>query len=401
MASKATSPATNGAGARKCQSWIESFVEHTSNLESAPIYRKWSAISIIAATLEQKVWVTTSSPLYPNLYIFLVGHAGIGKSRSIHAATGFYRELPEPHIAPTSVTMASLVDHLVEAKRTIINYPEPMVEYNSLLIVADELSAFMAEYKGNELIPGLTTFYDCGPYGQGRRVKDIRIQIRRPQINILTGTTPSNLLTFIPEYAWDQGFTSRIIMVYADHKPLINIWKTPSRAKPPDMVHDLKIINSLAGQFSWTEEWSTAMHNWKELGFDPVPDHPKLRWYCERREAHMIKLSMIASVDRGNDLELTKNDFNTAMGWLLEAEHYMKHVFDINVGVDSKAAEEVVHFVRLAGEKGISESKLNDFVFRRVPINSVKNMVNVLQESGYIKAVRLDPVTKTRIFIAP
>src|SRR5229473_1704407 len=125
MASKHTSPAINGAGRRKLASWIESFVDYTSNLEAAPIFRKWSAISVIAATLEQKVFVTTSSPLYPNLYVFLVGHPGIGKSRAITSAASFIREIPEIHLGATSMTMASLVDKMNEAKRTIVNLPNP------------------------------------------------------------------------------------------------------------------------------------------------------------------------------------------------------------------------------------------------------------------------------------
>src|SRR5438552_2612168 len=140
---KSSNPAINGSGKRRCESWIDSFVEHTSNLESAPIFRKWAAISTIAAALEQKVWVDTSSPLYPNLYVFLVGNAGIGKTRAIMSALGFIRELPELHLGATSMTMASLVDHMNEAKRTIINMPDPVIEYNALMICTDELSAFM------------------------------------------------------------------------------------------------------------------------------------------------------------------------------------------------------------------------------------------------------------------
>src|SRR6267378_5066033 len=79
--SKTTGPMINGPGRRRLTSWIESFIEHTVNLESAEIYRKWAAISMIAAALEQRVWVDTGSALYPNIYTFLVGHPGIGKSR--------------------------------------------------------------------------------------------------------------------------------------------------------------------------------------------------------------------------------------------------------------------------------------------------------------------------------
>src|SRR5262245_59266640 len=146
MASKIGKAGTKGNAHRSGQSWIDQFVAWSGGLESGTIFRKWAAISTIASVLEQRVWLTTSTPLYPNLYIFLVGHAGIGKSRTISAAGRFLREVPELHLGPNSVTMASLVDCLVAAKRQIVRLPEPMYEYNSLTILADELSAFMAMY---------------------------------------------------------------------------------------------------------------------------------------------------------------------------------------------------------------------------------------------------------------
>src|SRR5581483_6219238 len=307
----------------------------------------WAAIGIIGATLEQKVWLQTSAPLYPNLYIFLVGHPGVGKTRTIMSAAKFYRGLPEPHLAPTSMSMASMVDALVDAKRTIINLPNPPLEYNSMLICADELSAFMHKFD-DEIIGGLTTFYDVtAPYSQRRRGNDLRILIKHPQLSILSGTTPSNLIKFMPENAWDQGFTSRVIMVFSDQRIISDdFFAHTSRDAPSDMVHDLAIINSLIGQFSATEDYRAAINNWRKVGQGPVPNHPKLLHYNTRRLAHLLKLSMVAAVDVGNQLLLTKEVFNRAMGWLLEAEEVMPEIFKAGgTGADAKAMDEIFHYV--------------------------------------------------------
>ncbi len=358
------------------------------------MFRKWAAIGTIAAILEQKVWVKTAADFitYPHLYTFLVGHAGAGKSWAITTAAMLMRGIPETAFAPTSVNMATMVDSLLSHKRTIINLPEPAIEYNSMFIIADELSAFMHEYS-YELIAGLTAFYDVNPYERARVYyeKGTKI-IERPQLNILTGTTPSNLLKFIPEAAWEQGFTSRVIMIYAEDKPIVDLWNAPPSVKPADLIHDLEIINHLIGQFGWTEDWSKAMHNWKLLGFQPVPNHPKLRWYCERRERHMIKLSMIASVDRGNDLELTKEDFNRAMGWLLEAEQWMPYIFQSgNAGQDSKAMDEILFFVKQAGDKGVNQQRIVNFARTHIMYaHNVMNILNLMENSGMIKVAGID-----------
>src|SRR5437879_11246615 len=240
--SKTTSAMTNGSGRRKCQSWIGSFIEATSNLDAPTIFRKWTAISTIAAVLEQKVWVRTSRPLFPNLYALIIGHPGVGKTRTIREARNLVHELPDFHLAPISLTFASLVDSLTAAKRMLIRLPDVPLEYNSMYICADELGAFIHKYD-DEMIAGLSAFYDPDPYSQNRRTRDIAIKIKSPQLNILAGSTPSNLIKFMPEGAWDQGFTSRLIMVFSDERIIGDDFAGKTQVNLGDLEYDLRTIN--------------------------------------------------------------------------------------------------------------------------------------------------------------
>ena len=343
----------------------------------------------------------TQSALYPNLYIFLAARAGIGKTRAIFAADEFVRKVEGVFHGHTSMTMASLVDRLSEARCRIqrLAKGEGMLEYNSLYVVADELSAFMSEYDSG-LIAGLTTFYDNVPYSQARRTNDIRIEIERPQLNILSGTTPSNLVRTMPEFAWEQGFTSRIILVYADDAPMIDIFNTPARDLPKDMIEDLQSINLLEGQFGWDETYSRAMSNWRDAGMKPVPDHPKLEHYCQRRFAHLMKLTMIANVDRDGHMVLTKDDFNVAINWLLEAEHYMRRIFESSqASPDTGAMDEIHHFVASFPE-GCPEARLIGFARKKIPALYVLKTIDVMIFSGMIGVKTMDESTQLRTFIA-
>lgn len=302
------------------------------------------------------------------------------------------------------MTMASMVDNMVEAKRTIIQLPEPPIEYNTMYFVADELSAAMSQYDP-ELIAGLTTFFDCVPYAQARRTKDLRIKIPRPQLSMLVGTTPSNLIKTLPEAAWEQGFTSRSLMIYSDasDKPIIDVFsdENKTRPMPSEMIHDLKLINNLVGQFGWTEDYAKAMHNWKLLQYKPAPSHPKLEHYCSRRFSHLIKLSMVASVDRGSDLVLTKQDFNLAMGWLLEAEYNMPDIFQGGSGTtDASAIREIKHFVEAAGPKGVSEHLIIRYARDFVPGHAVMKIIEIMEKSGDISAISINPRTNLKVYAA-
>lgn len=351
--------------------------------------------------LEQKVWLTTSSQLYPNLYVFLIGHPGVGKTRSVRAAKSLVQEIPEFHLAPTSMTSASLVDVIETSKRLIVRMPQEPLEYNTCAIFADELGTFMHKYD-NEMVAVLSAFYDPDPYGQNRRGKDIKIKIKKPQLNILCGSTPSNLLEFMPEGAWNQGFTSRIILVFSDERIIGDDFAKVTSEMSPDLLYDLKIINSLCGEFKVTEDYRTCVNNWRQLGEVPVPQHPKLLHYNTRRRVHLYKLSMIAAINKSNTLILTRDDFNQAMNWLVEAEVHMPQIFSEGAtNSEAQAIDEIYHFIRTNDRgAGLSEHKITNFARERIPLHSILNVISIMEKSGMIAVISEDKRTGLRTYKA-
>lgn len=394
---------TNGSGQRRLESWIGAFLEYTEHLEAPPIWRQWAAISTIASVLQRKVWVRTSKgDLNPNLYTVLVGFAGTGKSVTISAAEVFLRELEEMtkpqgvHIAPTSMTMASMVDCLVESKCSLVRPGQvpPVVEFNSLAILADELSALIHQYD-KEFMAGLTKIFDGGIYAQYRRGKDLRIKVEQPQLNILAGTTPSNLCQFMPEGAWEQGFASRIIMVYSGDRSLADIFADRDAIAGRDvgynnLLSDLHSIYALYGRMKIDDDAIEAFRAWRDGGEKPSPTHPKLTHYCSRRTSHIIKLCMVASAARGADMRISLGDFHVARNWLLGAELSMPDIFKAGVtSNDSKTMEETWHYVWAnfaKNKKPILENKIIQFVSMRMPAHSVLRTIEIMERDGTLKS---------------
>lgn len=366
-------------------SWIDHFVEVAATVESPKLFRKWTAISTLAATLEQKVWITTSSPMYPNLYTFLIAPPGGGKSRVIDLAHDLLHTLPDPYIAPTSINAASIIDHLLECKRIILSPGASAVEYNAMSILVGEFGTFMSSYD-DDLMAILTDFYNVRPYGQRRRGGNLKIKIERPMLNMLVGSTPSNLMRFMPENAWGQGFASRILFIFSDEKERIDDFATKKTELSQALINDLSIINTLTGQFSVTEEYRTAVNNWRELdeNIPPKPTHPRLQHYCSRRKEHLYRLSMVSAIDRGNALLLTKEDFNRAMSWLIEAEQDMPKIFqNTTESSDSVIMDETVHMIQTKGGV-IEEGTLIRYLRQRVPSHAVMRVVEIMERSGLI-----------------
>ena len=122
----------------------------------------------------------------------------------------------------------------------------------------------------------------------------------------------------MPEKAWGQGFTSRLIMIFSDERIIGDDFAEVEKTYSADLAHDLEIINEQIGQFEVTQAYQDAVNNWRALGEQPVPSHPKLIHYVTRRRTHLYKLSMVSAIDRSNALILTRMTSNRAMGWLLK-----------------------------------------------------------------------------------
>jgi hypothetical protein len=387
MALKPTTLATNGSGLRKYPSWIDAFVEYTGKfLESGEIFRRWGAISALAATLEQKVWIDTGNRLYPNLYVFLVGSAGAGKSRVIDNVIEIVKTVPQFHLAPSSMSKASMTDMMEESIRRLVH---PTDEYYTMYAAIDELTILMTKFE-NDIVAALTKFYDCTMFKEAKRMEALRHDLPRPQLNFLTGCTPESLLTVVPPVAWGQGFMSRVILIHTekqDFKDILGVTRPPMEG---DIIHDLLIISEVRGEIHWTDEYQETLHNWRKGGCAPVPQHPYLKDYVARRTSHLLKLSMVACIDRGGPLELNGNDFERAKGWLLEAEAMMPAIFAQGmVTADSRAFDEIEDFVRRNGR--VSKEKLVRFISQRVRANDIRNTIDTMIWAGRVKMTEEDP----------
>jgi hypothetical protein len=383
---------------RRLPNWIESFERYTDVVASPPIFRKWAAIGILSGVMERRLWVhTKGSNLFPNLYTILVGPPGVGKSAVLSQAERFLRGIPDIHVAPSSVSAASLVDSLVLANRKIIrpNDNPSFVQFHYLTAVASELGVFLPQYDPL-FMNSLTKFYDWEPYEERRRTGKVNhTKMDSAGLGILGGTTPSYLNSFLPEGGWDQGFTSRTIFVYSGEPVFTELFGDESQfaqleALYRDLLSDLKSISALYGKLEWTPEAAMAISEWNRAGLPPVPEHNKLTHYNSRRLVHAIKLTMIASVSRSSDLLIELEDYQQAMGWLLDSEARVVDIFhSMGVAGDSAAIDDTWDFIfRLHAKekKPVAEHRVVNFLRTKVPSHNVMRVIDVMSRSGMIRA---------------
>lgn len=390
------------SGERKLPSWIDGFITYTSKLDSPTIWRRWTAIYAIAAALERKVWVETQKGiLYPNIYTTLVGPPGAGKTLSLGVAKGMLTELNGHHVAPSNVSRASLIDSLNEAERSIV-LPKysGTTHFNSLAIMSTELGVLLPAYE-NDFMSVLTDIYDGYPFSEKKRTAKTSIEMKKPQLNMIAATTPSYLNNFLPEGAWEQGFMSRMICIYSGATAPGDIFKTNTYDKELEksLTADLKIIGEIYGPVTFDKDAAEALIAWhmtSAYGGEPIPDHPKLQYYNTRRTSHLLKLCMIASAARSNELFVSLEDYVEALEWLTTAEAFMPDIFKaMRRGGDSQVMDETWHFAYtefMRKQKPVPAGLIIAFLAERTPAHNIERILEVMCSSTILKEETVDYV---------
>ena len=381
--------------ARKIKNWVDVFEETTAYTGSPARLRRWAAIACIAGALEQKVWVhTNGSPLYPNLYVIFVAPPGVGKSAILNSVRRFWLKLPDHKIAASSVSKASLIDELADAQRILINPGAKAltVEFHSLKVLASELTVFIPEF-ATEFMSVMTNIYDTEPFSERKRTAKLKIEIPKPQINFVAGTTPSSLVQLLPEGAWDQGFLSRTMLVYDADIKVQSLFgqQTQDKETHKALESDILEIGNLYGEIKFTPEAAEFIDAWHMGGKLPVPDHPKLQHYLSRRSAHLLKLSQVACVATGNNLVIEVEHIQMAMNWLFDLEAHIPEIFKaMSNGGEAKVMEETWHMLfqfYARYKKGAPRSLLIKFIAQRVPSHAVERIIDLMEKADMIRPV--------------
>jgi hypothetical protein len=207
----------------------------------------------------------------------------------------------------------------------------------------------------------------------------------------LAGCTPVYLKDTLPASAWDDGFLSRVILVYNGEQPLTSLFSEEERGEAVDagLAEELEVIGNLYGKLTFTPEAASFIDTWHLAKGPPRPDHPRLVNYCARRTAHLIKLSIVAAISDRPKLLIEKHHIQTALDWLVEAEFYMNDIFKaMSTGGDGQIINDAYHFIYklyMKSKQPVSEQSIVNFLMERVPAHAVGRILEVMLKAGLLK----------------
>ena len=318
---------------RNLPDWIDGFMLLSDNSEPPVLYKKWTAISTIAAALQRKCHVSLgiSTTFYPNFYIVLVGPSATGKGTAMQYAYDIIENVPAIRLSAQATSLQALIRRMKETNLTDIDMETGKeIYHSSMTIFSNEFTVFLG-YHNMELITALCDWYDSPRRWVYDTIKRDKEEIVGVWANLLAGTTPDNIQSSLPMEAIGGGLTSRIIFVNEEKKSKLVIFPSITQRELDlqfYLTHDLEQITLMSGCFRFTEDAMGYYAEWCQAAEENPPFYDrKFDGYCGRRRNHILSLSMVCSASRNNLMILTRDDLERSANLLAEVEIKMGVVF--------------------------------------------------------------------------
>lgn len=344
-----------------------SILHHTTNFfrlyrhicgesEVPDIYHFWAIVSLLAASVEDRVWFQKfkHEKLYPNLFIVLVGPSGLGKGTAI----GHIARLAEKGIHINKyrgrITGPHLIDHL--GKPYTDEWGRRCISNPKLWLIMDELQN---DISGNrkmieDFIYLMTELYTASDYTiqTGTRTHG-QVNVSRPIMNWLAGTTEDDLREILTQRLLRSGFTARTCFVFGEYDFDLRI----PRVKYPDDYDEvfmhlclrLWMLQQTTGAFLITDTAEAELDKWYIKR--PKPEEELLYSSWKRQHDLLIKFAMILCLaDGGPQIIQHKHVMQgrNMVGKVFQSSERL--VATAGETVETRPSNEVAKYIRQRGQ---------------------------------------------------
>jgi hypothetical protein len=362
--------------------------------EPAAVFDKWMSFSILSAALRKKVFLQLGRlTYYPNLYVIFVAEPGIArKTQAINFGMELVDAIPDILVSADCTTVQALFDDLENSAVDEPMRDGTMLRHSSVYIVSREFESFIGNRKDNtRMLTILTDFYDCPKTWKYKTKHSGTNNLPSLFATIIAATTPTSLSNSLPASSIGDGFTSRILFVWADKKKRKEA--IPYKTKEDEILEDklkkdLYIISRLSGSFTMDnplrEKWTAWYDKYEEQDEGRLCKDNSFNGWYSRKPSMILRVAMLISASRSNDMVMSWEDIQKAIKEIESVERMMGQAFRaVGKSMVSGEVETVVQVVK--ERKAISEKQLMSMIWRDVDSNSFDNVISTAIRRGNVR----------------
>lgn len=294
--------------------WITQVLEAAQEAETPTSFLYWSCVAAIAATVANNVHINRKGiyTLSPNIYVMLMAKSGLGKGFPVNLSKKLVSMSNSTRIISGRNSIQSVVRDMATSE-TSEKSPVPQFKDSRAFFVTSEFATSMV--KDEAALTILTDLYDghWNDEWNTKLISRVTDKIIKPNLTILSGSSPSHFFDSIPEVNINGGFVGRLLIVYEEKRSKINSLLSNVEGEEIDdfkfpydtlVLHLKKIYEETKDakrSFVWTREAANIFESWyRETRRAEVEDRTGFR---ERLPDHVLKVCMCLSLAESADLK--------------------------------------------------------------------------------------------------
>lgn len=322
---------------------LHDYIELTRGTEVPELFHVWGGYVLISSAVSRRVWLLHGrDPLYPNIYVVLIGDAGNGKTVALNEVRDILTDLETVPVAHSVETPEGLLRRL--AGRPDKDPPEPyegafktlgpnglIVEVSPVTIVANEFVNFINKAPEN-WIHLLNDIYDTDKRfsyytkGQGRDL------IMGPYLVLFGALTTETSFDMVKSRIIQSGFARRSIFQYGERR-----FNQPCPFPPggpqklalrESIIRQCRALQNVYGEFRMPQSAKDFYAKWYIDHSHKCPKAPPhLRSWLTSKPTQVLKLSMLTSLSFSHDLEITTDHIEISLAFLSQMEDTLYGIF--------------------------------------------------------------------------
>ena len=370
--------------------FISTFLTHTSIYESPGSFWKWSAYVSIAALLRDNCYLKQGDRLlFPNMYALFLAESGTRKGPPVDASETLLTKANNTKIISGRASVQAILDELARAETD--KKTGKLHKAGSAIFYAAEMAAGIVA--DPEALKILTDIYDykTNPYKSRLRTGPC-FNLDRIVFSMLAASNEAMLKGLFGVAEIQGGFLARIFLI------------TPNETRPPNSLmrldheerkksnanvydHFSKIL-ALKGEFFLAEDAIVEYESWYDAFKRSYQTKKEVSGIIGRVHTHVIKLAMVLAANNLR-LNILKEDMELAINECIALiPNYS--VFTMSNGKTEQSQAAGLILTELLSSKGfaLSRKEILRKYWQSVDAELLDKLMVTMEQAGLITIIQ-------------